>query len=813
MVTGSFRYGPGGKKEYRIGGRLVEASSLAEALEVARRNMAGMQYELEDMPEGALAMEPRISGEAARAADRRDENIDLRAERANAAMASGRPGQYDSGLARVPEGDQPWLRDPRILQPPPGGWPHAERFGMDVADLARRAGVSEGQADEVIRYMMEGRLPSIYTGGVINEPDEARMGWDDPQYRNYYPSFGQYQGGNPWVELGGGYGRKTVHQWNLPAGEEGTDPNMRGMYRERLNSRDTSEGETRVYRTLLGMDPEAQQFAIGGKTYRADNFEAALRKFNADPARLDNRGNPTTITLPTATTEQAASTALDQPAARPMPGIDRGTGDPRRWMGGGPGRTTTEFIPRGDADRGMQFADEYSGDYFPTTDPRRGMGGGPGVGYTFGQPTAPAQGTMGIGPAGDASLDPTTQTIYGMGPGRDQTIQRNRNYGGQFVDEYSGAYYPTADPRRMMGGGPGRVMQPRQFIGSGDMSGGGANEDLGWYGGATYAQQNPGVLASPMGFGPRGDPPGEAASPITLDMMDWGPEEMGYGVGPQGPGGMLGWGDNEDLGWYGGTSGIGPRIPPGVPTSPIKQRGDPGLDKDIGVVPRAAAGTGNTGRSGLFGRGPGDPVTKTSPWEAPKTLEEVGFTDPMLGNIAFEGFLNRRFGDAASGLSRGFYRGLQPLVERGYDLASLLGEAPVGPGGKTGYESYLSSLEDRPTFGQDRIAEASAIIAGGKAGLTAPQISAREGMIGPKGQRAQFDIAIQDDLDSVPVNERQSFYNVALNRFYQVLAETAPQEVAAQRGIDEWDEQGQPPEAAGQFQFLPWYQQRGFELF
>ena len=231
------------------------------------------------------------------------------------------------------------------------------------------------------------------------------------------------------------------------------------------------------------------------------------------------------------------------------------------------------------------------------------------------------------------------------------------------------------------------------------------------------------------------------------------------------------------------------------------------------MVPRSAAGTGNTGRSGLFGRGPGDPVTKTSPWEAPKTLEEVGFTDPMLGNIAFEGFLNRRFGDAASGLSRGFYRGLQPLVERGYDLASLLGEAPVGPGGKTGYESYLSSLEDRPTFGQDRIAEASAIIAGGKAGLTAPQISAREGMIGPKGQRAQFDIAIQDDLDSVPVNERQSFYNVALNRFYQVLAETAPQEVAAQRGPGEWDAQGQPPLAGRQFQFLPWYQQRGFELF
>jgi len=410
----------------------------------------------------------------------------------------------------------------------------------------------------------------------------------------------------------------------------------------------------------------------------------------------------------------------------------------------------------------------------------------------------------------------------------------------EFVDEYSGVYSPTADPRRMMGGGPGRVMQPRQFIGSGDMTGWGDNEDLGWYGGAMAQTPDPYLGTRMDMIGPTGLPetgeimggPGRGSArmvPPARDERMW----MGGGPGrtPTGGfspdpteredripgGGMMGWGDNEDLGWYGGTSGIGPTVPttgaatgmgPGGGYGPTT---DPGIGP--GVVTRADAGTGNTGRSGLFGTGPGDPLTVSKPWEAPKTLEEVGFTDPMLGNIAFEGFLNRRFGDAASGLSRGFYRGLQPLVERGYDLASLLGEAPVGPGGKTGYESYLSSLEDRPTFGQDRIAEASAIIAGGKAGLTAPQISAREGMIGPKGQRAQFDIAIQDDLDSVPVNERQSFYNVALNRFYQVLAETAPQEVAAQRGIDEWDEQGQPPEAAGQFQFLPWYQERGFELF
>ena len=201
MVTGSFRYGPGGKKEYRIGGRLVEASSLAEALEVARRNM---QYEMEDMPEGALSYRTPDMNRM-RESDQAEEAETLRQQ---AAMASGRtPAQYDSGRPRVSEGMEAWMYDPRIKKP--GEFPNT--YGMDVADLARRSGVSES----VARKVVNDTLPRLSGIAGINEPDD----YDNP---DIYPQ-----------NLPSGFPRKSYAQWNLGSGDIWSNPSARNMFRYR----------------------------------------------------------------------------------------------------------------------------------------------------------------------------------------------------------------------------------------------------------------------------------------------------------------------------------------------------------------------------------------------------------------------------------------------------------------------------------------------------------------------------------------------------------------------------------------------------
>ena len=56
-----------------------------------------------------------------------------------------------------------------------------------------------------------------------------------------------------WINLGGGYGRKTPEQWNLPSGQVWSDPNIMGQYRAFANDPNTSDAQRRVYRTLAGM--------------------------------------------------------------------------------------------------------------------------------------------------------------------------------------------------------------------------------------------------------------------------------------------------------------------------------------------------------------------------------------------------------------------------------------------------------------------------------------------------------------------------------------------------------------------------------
>ena len=163
---------------YYIGGETVEASSLSEAREIANRIKQLRARQAADTGAGGFLGEDDGPLGFASAAGSTFAGRPGRAEPSGTIGTGGFQGEdpgtfsgvggaidvprtpfLDQGLAKVPAGDQPGLREPRILKPPPGGWPHAERFGMDVADLASRAGVSEGAADEVIRYMMEGNLP------------------------------------------------------------------------------------------------------------------------------------------------------------------------------------------------------------------------------------------------------------------------------------------------------------------------------------------------------------------------------------------------------------------------------------------------------------------------------------------------------------------------------------------------------------------------------------------------------------------------------------------------------------------------------
>ena len=713
MVTGSFRIGEGGEKEYRIGGRLIRANSLMEAMQKANRYVtrtqdigdeARMQYVPQEFQSVAAGL-----GEATAP---RDMNVMREAEQAEEEETLRQRYQTTGPLApmelagagpKVPEGAEAWMYDPRIKEP----GEFANTYGMDVADLARRSGVSEG----VARKVVNDTLPNLRNLASVDEPDA----YDNP---DIYPQ-----------NLPRGFGRRSYDTWNLGSGDIWRNPSAMNMFRYKSEGwvdrsdptgarnkrpedmyRGITEDEKKVYRTLHTGSPEQTGPYWTGS-------ESVEPPYPYSPL----------VELPSG----KWGTAPEAPPAEQI-------GDRSRSRG------VIDFL----YNMGLFGQEEYSrltGELGPDvrqvsniSDPNRLRG--------------------------DYAAVPT---ISERRPGESERAYERRL---EMEDMFQQGAVDRGetDPFRQMPLGTAPPVLP-----------GRESFDFNWDTDTFGAPRSPDVFYAD---------PGEREDRIP-----------GGGVGPIMPSGLPSTGAATVMGPGGGYG----------PTT------DPGLDKAIGVVPRSAAGTGDTGRSGLFGTGPGDPVTTTRSWEAPKTLEELEFSGRDVRRIAFEGFLNRRFGDAASGLGEGFYRDLQPVVERGYDLASILGEAPVGPNQRTGFEAYASSLQDRPDFGEDRIGEAARIIGGASPGVgtESPQQTAWANMRKADGQRSQFDIAIQDDLDRVPYSQRGTFYNLALNKFYQVLAENAPQELAAQGGPGEWDAQGQPPLAGGQFQFLPWYQERGFELF
>ena len=257
---------------YNIGGETVEANSLSEAMEIANRIKQLRARQAADTGAGGFLGEDAGPLGFASAAGSTFAGRPGRADPTGTIGTGGFQGEdpltatgvagaidvprdqgflqgfYDSGLPRVPAGAEAWMYDPRIKRP--GANPNT--YGMDVADLARRAGVSESVAQKVVNDT----LPRLAAIAGVDEPDD----YDDP---DIYPQ-----------NLPGGFGRKSYAQWNLGSGDIWSHPSARNMFRYKsegyvnraipsgeANKRaedmypGLTEDEKKVYRTLHTGNP------------------------------------------------------------------------------------------------------------------------------------------------------------------------------------------------------------------------------------------------------------------------------------------------------------------------------------------------------------------------------------------------------------------------------------------------------------------------------------------------------------------------------------------------------------------------------
>jgi hypothetical protein len=126
-------------------------------------------------------------------------------------MVDGVWTHFDPNLPpHLVEGAEAWMFDPKIKPPPLGGWPHRDTLGMDVAGLARRAGVSVGVANTVVQRHLQA-MNTLAAGP--NEPDE----YDNP---DIYPQ-----------NLPGAIGRRSYGEWNKYTGEVWSSPRARNTWR------------------------------------------------------------------------------------------------------------------------------------------------------------------------------------------------------------------------------------------------------------------------------------------------------------------------------------------------------------------------------------------------------------------------------------------------------------------------------------------------------------------------------------------------------------------------------------------------------
>ena len=164
------------------------------------------------------------------------------------------------------------------------------------------------------------------------------------------------------------------------------------------------------------------------------------------------------------------------------------------------------------------------------------------------------------------------------------------------------------------------------------------------------------------------------------------------------------------------------------------------------------------------------------PWGQP-TLADI-FGEREARDAQFSSFLQNRFPTVSSGVQGRFMRSQQNPLEAGFTASRLLGDANTG-----NFREYLDNLQGAPSWGTGTAADrwASGGRMGRLAGLagTNPQTTSQtltpmqRAMISnirsPQGHAEQFNLGITPQMQGLPFGLRQSFYDLARDRYNQVI--------------------------------------------
>ena len=164
-------------------------------------------------------------------------------------------------------------------------------------------------------------------------------------------------------------------------------------------------------------------------------------------------------------------------------------------------------------------------------------------------------------------------------------------------------------------------------------------------------------------------------------------------------------------------------------------------------------------------------------WGQP-SLEDI-FGERQARDTAFSRFLQGSFPTASSGVAGQYLQSQRQPLEAGFTAARLLGEGNTG-----NFTDYLEGLTGAPSWGTGTAADRWA--GGGRMGQLAERVGMNPQATGtmspmqralianmrtPGGQSQQFNLGITPQMQALPMGLRQSFYDLARDRYNQVLGE------------------------------------------
>jgi len=172
------------------------------------------------------------------------------------------------------------------------------------------------------------------------------------------------------------------------------------------------------------------------------------------------------------------------------------------------------------------------------------------------------------------------------------------------------------------------------------------------------------------------------------------------------------------------------------------------------------------------------------------TLEDL-FGAPTARQAEFGQHLNQRFPNV-SGNYRSFLENQAPAFNRAFGLQDVASRSPTNTFGEFLNSRGVQSFQPGGGASNSLLAVTANLLRGGPnaPNLTNSQRAGIEGL--SSNPRAQFDMALDPQINSLASRFRPSFRNLADRRFDSILAE-----------------QGTRPD----FQMLPFLQNRGFNFF